>query len=100
MYFAHNMKGHESGMTILVINTNKTSAAVDISSDAEQYSLTSTELQSKTVQMNGQGLKLDENDQLPAFKSRSIKSGNVTLPATSISFFDNCRWRGQYKSSK
>ncbi len=67
--FAHNMKGHESGMTILVINTNRTSAVVAIPSDAEQYSLTSTELQSKTVQLNGQGLKLDENDQLPTSKA-------------------------------
>ena len=74
-------------MTILMINTNKTSVAVAIPSDAEQYSLTSTELQGKSVLLNGQELKLDENDQLPAFKSRSIKSGNVTLPATSISFF-------------
>ncbi len=85
--FAHNMKGHVDGMTILMINTNKTSVAAAIPSDAEQYSLTSTELQGKSVLLNGQELKLDENDQLPAFKSRSIKSGNVTLPATSISFF-------------
>ena len=85
--FAHNMKGHEGGMSILVINTNKTSAAVTIPSDAEQYSLTSTELQGKTVQLNGQELKLDGNDELPALKGNPIKSGNVTLPATSISFF-------------
>jgi heparanase 1 len=81
------MKGHDGGMTILVINTNKTAVAVAIPSDAEQFTLTSTVLQGKTVQLNGQELKLDYNDQLPVFNSRSIKSGNTTLPGTSISFF-------------
>jgi heparanase len=85
--FAHNMKGHEGGMTILVINTNKTSATVFIPTDAEQYTVTSMEFQGKTVQLNGQELKLDDNDQLPSCKGLSIKSGNVSLPPTSISFF-------------
>jgi hypothetical protein len=70
-----------------VINTNKQSTSVDIPSNAEQYTLTSTELQGKTVQLNGQELKLDANDELPALKGNSIKSGNVSLPATSITFF-------------
>jgi len=74
-------------MTLLVINTDKTSAFVAIPSHADQYTLTSTELQGKTVQLNGQELKLDGNDELPALKGNPIKSGNVTLPATSISFF-------------
>jgi len=85
--FAHNMKGHEGGVTLLVINTNKKSVPVSIPSDAEQYTLTSSELRSKTVQLNSQELTLDDNDQLPALKGKPIKSGSVTLPATSISFF-------------
>jgi len=85
--FAHNMKGHDGGMTILAINTNKTSVAVTIPSDAEQFILTSTALQGKTIQLNGQELKLDDNDQLPAIKGRSIKSGNVSIPPASISYF-------------
>ena len=74
-------------MTLLVINTDKTSAFVAIPSNADQYTLTSTGLQGKTVQLNGQELKLDGNGELPALKGNPIKSGNVTLPATSISFF-------------
>jgi heparanase len=86
--FAHNMKGHEGGITLLVINTNKQPTSVAIPSNAEQYTLTSTELQGKTVQLNGQELKLGSDDELPALKGNAIKSGNVTLPATSISFFN------------
>ena len=85
--FAHDMKGHKGGITILVINANKQSTSINIPSDAEQYTLTSAALQDKTVQLNGQELKLGGNDQLPALKGNAIKSGNVTLPAASISFF-------------
>jgi len=85
--FAHDMKGHEGGITLLVINTNKTSATVAIPSNAQQYTLTSAELQGKTVKLNGQELKLDGNDELPVLNGSSIKAGKVTLPATSISFF-------------
>jgi heparanase 1 len=84
--FAHNMKGHEGGITLLVINTNKQSTSVAIPSNAEQYTLTSSKLEGKTAQLNGQELKLGNNDELPALKGKPIKSGNITLPATSISF--------------
>jgi heparanase 1 len=85
--FAHNWKGKEGGLALLVINTNKQSTSVNLPADAEQYTLTSTGRESKTVQLNGQELKLDGNDELPVFKGNSIKAGPVTVPATSISFF-------------
>lgn len=84
--FAHNLKGHPGGMTILVINANKQSASIHMPS-AEQNRLTSTELQGETVQLNGQELKLGPNDELPAIEGEAIKAGKVTLPPTSISFF-------------
>jgi len=89
--FAHNMKGHEGGITLLVININKAAANVNIPTDAQQYTLTSKEPQGKTVMLNGQELKLSANDDLPEIKGKAIKSGTVELPATSISFitFEN-----------
>jgi heparanase 1 len=85
--FAHNLKGHEGGITFLVINTNKQSTSFAIPSNAEQYTLTSEELQGKTVQLNMQELKLGSDDQLPVLKGNPLKPGSVTLPPTSISFF-------------
>ena len=85
--FAHNLKGHEGGIALLVININIQSTSISIPSDAEQYTLTSKEPQGKTVQLNRQDLKLDSNDELPALKGNTIKSGSITLPPTSISFF-------------
>ncbi len=84
--FAHNMKGHEGGITLLVINTNKETTEINLPSDAQQYTLTSKELEGKTVQLNGEDLQLTADDQLPAINGQSVKAGNITLPALSISF--------------
>ena len=85
--FAHDMKGHQGGMTILVINTNKQSISINIPTGAEQYTLTSAELQGKSVQLNGNELKLGANDELPAIEGKPTRSDDVTIPAASISFF-------------
>jgi heparanase 1 len=84
--FAHNMKGHNDGITLLVLNTNKASATINIASGGEQYTLSSNDLQSDHVQLNGQDLKLSGDDMLPAIKGEKINAGNVELPATSITF--------------
>jgi hypothetical protein len=84
--FAHNTKGRPGSMTLLIINTNKTVAPVQIPSDGEQYTLTAQKLQDTTVMLNGQQLKLGSNDALPAINGKAIKAGKVELPAVSISF--------------
>lgn len=84
--FAHNMKGKQGGITLLVINTNKDSVSIHIPSDAEQYTLTSKELQGKTVMLNGKELQLGANDELPQITGDAMKVGEARLPATSISF--------------
>jgi hypothetical protein len=84
--FAHNTKGNKDGRTVLIINTNKKTATVNLPANAEQYTLTSKELQGTTVELNGQELKLTTNDELPVINGKKIKSGNVELPPTSISF--------------
>jgi hypothetical protein len=84
--FAHNLKGNKNGKALLVINTNRQSTIIHVPSDADQYTLTSDELQGSTVLLNGQELKLNDNDMLPAITGRKIKAGNVELPATSITF--------------
>ena len=84
--FAHNTKGQQGGITLLVINTNKTAAPITISSNAEQFTLTAKEIQDTTVQLNGQALQLGANNELPSFKGQAIKAGEVQLPSASITF--------------
>jgi hypothetical protein len=84
--FAHNMKGHDAGITLLVLNTNKASVPINIPSGGEKYTLTSNELQSAGIQLNGSDLKLNDDDTLPAIKGEKINAGTVELPAVSINF--------------
>jgi len=84
--FAHNLKGHYAGITLLVLNTNKASATINIASGGEQYTLSSNDLQSDHVQLNGEDLKLSVDDMLPAIKGKKINAGNVKLPSASITF--------------
>lgn len=78
--FAHNLKGSEDGKAIVIINTNKKTTAINIPSDAEQYTLTSNELEGTNVMLNGQELALTPNDELPAITGKNVKAGNVELP--------------------
>ncbi|HYK44217.1 MAG TPA: hypothetical protein VEV83_03555 [Parafilimonas sp.] len=88
--FAHSMKGSSSGMTLLVLNTNKESTKINIPSRGEQYTLTSDALQSDKLQLNGQDLKLND-DMLPTIKGKKTNAGNIELPSASITFitFEN-----------
>jgi hypothetical protein len=80
------MKGHEGGITLLVINTNKTAININIPVEAQQYTLTSKKLQGKTVQLNGVDLELNANDELPDITGKPIKAGTIVLPPLSITF--------------
>ena len=84
--FAHSTKGQKDGITLLVLNANKASATIHIPSGGEQYTLSSTDLQSDNVQLNGQDLKMSDDDTLPAIKGKKISAGNLQLPSASITF--------------
>ena len=84
--FAHNMKGRDRGITLLVINTNKAPVSVNIPINGTEYFLTSRELQGTSVQLNGTELKLGADDTLPEFKGREVKAGKTEIPATAIAF--------------
>ena len=84
--FAHSIKGHPDGITLLVLNTNKVSTAIYIPSNGEQYTLTSNQLQGNNVQLNGKDLKLTDDDVLPAIAGKKISAGNIELPSASITF--------------
>jgi hypothetical protein len=94
--FAHNMKGNNNGITLLVLNANKSSTTINIPSDGEQYTLTSNNLQNDNVQLNSKDLKLSNDEMLPPIKGKKVNAGNVVLPAVSITFitFESA---GKYK---
>ncbi len=81
--FVHNLKGKKKGKTVLIVNTNDKASSMIIPSSAKQFTLTADELLTKKVKLNGEELRLN-NDELPTISGRSIKKGNIELPAYSI----------------
>jgi heparanase len=85
--YAQCMRNHPGGVTLLAINTDRTtdySLAVPIASD--RYTLTAKDLMDKQVQLNGAELSLGADDALPQLKGTATKAGQVTFAPTSITF--------------
>ena len=84
--YAHCQRGKPGAVTLLAINLKTSSKTLSLSGPAELYALTSQELQSRTVLLNGRPLALDAKDRLPAIAPKQIKQKSVTLAPTSINF--------------
>jgi hypothetical protein len=85
--YAHCLRGHPGGVTLLAINTSRTQAeSIDLPMEADRYTLTAETLKNVQVQLNGQALSLDADDNLPNLQGRRIPSGPAELPPTSITF--------------
>ena len=85
--YAHCLRGTSGGVALLVINNDRNAArTLTIPVAGERYTLSSNELQSKTVQLNGTELKLGEGDELPVLASISIQAGSVEFGPATITF--------------
>jgi heparanase len=84
--YAHCLRGTPGGVTLLAINLQKASAKVGVTGPADVYALTSPDLQSKTVLLNGRRLGVRADDTLPAMVPTRVKGKQVTLAPTSIAF--------------
>jgi len=86
--YAHCMRGHAGGVTLLAINNSRTQpSSLDVPTAAERYTLTAPQLEAATVQLNGHHLRLGPNDALPTLQGANVPAGTVTLAPTSITFF-------------
>ena len=85
--YAHCLRGAPGGVALLALNTSQTEAnAIDVPTPAEGYTLTATALQDKQVQLNGEVLSLQANDDLPTLQGRRIAAGRVALAPASLTF--------------
>jgi heparanase len=86
--YAQCLRGHPGGVTVLAINASKTDERqFSPRSGYSRYTLTSNDLLSPTVMLNGTELKLTDAGDLPALDGAKQKGGTVTLSPTSITFF-------------
>lgn len=66
--------------------------------EADRYTISAKQLESATIQLNGQDLKLGSDDELPGLSGKCVPSGPVDLAPASITFLaiadagnGNCR---------
>jgi heparanase len=87
--YAHSLRGVPGGVVLLVINNDKTlvrTLTIPMASERCTLSATSSNLQDKHIQLNGQKLELEANDELPRLAGVSIPAGEVSFKPATITF--------------
>jgi hypothetical protein len=85
--YAQCLRGTPGGVALLVINNDKgASRTLSIPLAGERYTLSASDLQSKTVQLNGNELKLGADDVLPTLTGVPTTAGDLTFEPLSITF--------------
>lgn len=87
--YAHCLRGSPGGVAVLVINPDRAAEKVLASPlQGERYTLTSasSDLQSKTVQLNGKELQAGADGAVPAITGAPSPAGKAQFPAASITF--------------
>lgn len=86
--YAQCLRGKPGGVAVLAINASRTDAReLLLPVKSSRYTLSSGDLLSATVMLNGKELKLTDSGDLPALKGRAQKSGTVSLSPETITFF-------------
>ena len=84
---AHCLPGQTGGVTLLAINTSRTSAAsIDLSVAADRYTLTAAKPDFARVILNDQQLTVQPSGALPTLGGTRVRAGGVELPPASITF--------------
>ncbi len=85
--FAQCSRGENGGVAMLAVNTDtQQDRELMLPSNAEQFTLTASELTSTKVMLNGLELKAEPDGSVVKFKGKQIKKGANYLPASSITF--------------
>jgi heparanase 1 len=85
--FAHCLRGTKGGVAILAINADKANAHnLSVPAKSARYTLTSADLLSSTIQLNGAELALTSGGDLPALDGVPQASGQIALAPASITF--------------
>ena len=85
--YAHCLREKPGGVTVLVINANRTAPqSLDLSLAAERYTITAGNLMSNQVELNGDELSLGADDALPQLTGMPTAAGNLIFAPVSITF--------------
>jgi hypothetical protein len=85
--YAHCRRGARGAVTLLAINTDRTTAVtLRLPAASERYTLSADDLQSAEVKLNGTALELGPNDDLPRFAAVTSPPGSVEIAPATITF--------------
>jgi heparanase 1 len=85
--YAHCLRDAPGGVALLVINTDKAIAStLRIPAASKRYILSSADLQSAQVRLNGSELTWDGKGELPRLEGTSAAAGDVAFAPATISF--------------
>jgi hypothetical protein len=85
--YAHCRRAVPGAVTLLAINTDRTTAAIlRLPLTSERYSLSADHPQSAEVKLNGTALELGPNDGLPHFTAVRSPPGSVEVAPATITF--------------
>ncbi len=75
------------GVALLAINNSLSQATtIELPAPAERYTLSAPSLKATSVQLNGQEIKLGQEDALPTLQGQAIGAGKLELAPRSITF--------------
>jgi hypothetical protein len=85
--YAHCRRAIPGAVTLLAINTDRTTATIlRLPVTSERYTLSADHLQSAGVRQNGAALELGPNDDLPHFVAVRSPPGSVEIAPATITF--------------
>jgi heparanase len=85
--YAQCLRGHPGGVTLLAINNSRTDRGeITLPIGSVRYTLSAPTLQSASVMLNGQPLKLEPNDDLPEINGRAAAAGPIQFAPATVTF--------------
>jgi heparanase len=85
--YAHCQLGQPGGVAVLLINADENARqSLHIPTAAARYTVTASDLNSPTVDLNGVRLDLGPADSLPDLKAVAASAGDISLAPASITF--------------
>ena len=84
--YAQCMRDKPGGVAVLAINAGAAARELESPLSGHRYTMTSKQLQSTNVELNGRELRAGTDGTLPQISGQAVKSGRITLPPTSVTF--------------
>jgi hypothetical protein len=84
--YAHCQRDTPGGVTLLVINNDRTAQRLETPLAGKRYTLSAEPLENGEVKLNGEVLKLGDNDDLPPLEGVATAAGPLALAPATITF--------------